>query len=309
MSDSTDSDVDKKNMEFINNCECTSMHEGRQLVHTILPINIETLFGLMFAKSKFFSDFHNMRKTTDLVQGEWEDGIDGVKHRVISLTVAITQTVGPKSSNVTETQTMRNCSRPGQLYSIDATSVNAGIPYADSFYVVTHYCMKRTLDDHTVMSVHAQVKYKKSVWGVVKGFIEKNTWVGLEDFYMSLSKALAAEYNLPQAKAKSRKRRTTAGNLHQLPSTQQPVPLTNKQQSFEDNQTKTSTTKMKSTFHKVSVVEELNGNRNHVAPTHDRLSWIVIGLLVALILFNVILYIKLWNLEDKQDFPDLASLK
>ena len=159
------------------------------------------------------------------------------------------------------------------------------------------------------MSVHAQVKYKKSVWGVVKGFIEKNTWVGLEDFYMSLSKALAAEYNLPQAKAKGRKRRTTAGNLHQLPSTQQPALPTNKQQSFEDNQTKTSTTKMKSTFHKVCVVEELNGNRNHVAPTHDRLSWIVIGLLVALILFNVILYIKLWNLEDNQDYPDLASMK
>lgn len=283
------------------------MHEGRQLVHTILPINIETLFGLMFAKSKFFSDFHNMRKTTDLVQGEWEDGIDGVKHRVISLTVAITQTVGPKSSNVTETQTMRNCSRPGQLYSIDAVSVNAGIPYADSFYVVTHYCMKRTNDDHTVMSVHAQVQYKKSIWGVVKGFIEKNTWVGLEDFYMSLSKALAAEYNLPQAKAKSRKRRT-AGNLHQLPSTQQPA-LPTKQQSCEDNQTKTSLTKTKTTFNKICAVEKLNGNRHHVAPKHDRLSWVVIGLLVGLILFNVILYIKLWNLEDKQSYPDLASLK
>lgn len=43
--------------------------------------------------------------------------------------------------------------------------------------------MYRTVDDHTMFSVHAQVKYKKSVWGVVKGFIEKNTWAGLEDFY------------------------------------------------------------------------------------------------------------------------------
>lgn len=50
---------------------------------------------------------------------------------------------------VTETQIMRNCSVPGQLYSIDASSVNAGIPYADSFYVELHYCMKRTTDDHT----------------------------------------------------------------------------------------------------------------------------------------------------------------
>ena len=73
---------------------------------------------------------------------------------------------------------MRSCSIPGQLYSIDATSVNQGIPYADSFVVLLHYCMKKTVDDSTVMSVHAQIKYKKSVWGVIKGFIEKNTWLG-----------------------------------------------------------------------------------------------------------------------------------
>jgi DNA mismatch repair ATPase MutL len=177
MSDSTDSESSKK-MDFVNDAECNSMHEGRQLVHTILPINIETVFGLMFEKSKFFTEFHKMRKTTDLKQGEWEDQQDGTKKRVISLTVAITQVVGPKSSNVTETQIMRSCSVPGQLYSIDATSVNQGIPYADSFVVLLHYCMKKTVDDSTVMSVHAQIKYKKSVWGVIKGFIEKNTWLG-----------------------------------------------------------------------------------------------------------------------------------
>lgn len=113
-------------MDFVNDAECDSTHEGRQLVHTILPLNIETAFGLLFHKSKFFSEFHKMRKTTDLVQGEWEDQPDGTRQRVQSLTVAITQVVGPKSSHVTETQNMRACSVPGQLYSIDATSVNAG---------------------------------------------------------------------------------------------------------------------------------------------------------------------------------------
>lgn len=36
-----------------------------------------------------------------------------------------------------------------------------GIPYADSFSVMLHYCMKRTVDDSTVLSVHAHIKYKK----------------------------------------------------------------------------------------------------------------------------------------------------
>jgi hypothetical protein len=132
MSDSSsDSEIEKK-MDFVS-IDCNSMHEGRQLVHTILPINIENLFGLLFHKSKFFTEFHKMRKTTDLIQGEWEDQPDGTKKRVISLNVAITQVVGPKSSHVTETQIMRNCSSPGMLYSIDATSVNAGIIFFDFF--------------------------------------------------------------------------------------------------------------------------------------------------------------------------------
>lgn len=67
--------------------------------------------------------------------------------------------------------------------------------------------VNRTVDDHTMFSVHAQVKYKKSVWGVVKGFIEKNTWAGLEDFYTALLRALQSEYCIPPAKAKGRRLR------------------------------------------------------------------------------------------------------
>ena len=36
---------------------------------------------------------------------------------------------------------MRDCSKPGELYSIDINNVNAGIPYADSFSVLVHYCL------------------------------------------------------------------------------------------------------------------------------------------------------------------------
>lgn len=106
---------------------------------------------------------------------------------------------------MTEVQEMRDCSVENELYSIDINSSNAGIPYADSFYIVMHYCLVRTVDDHTMLSVHAQIKYKKSVWGVVKGFIEKNTWNGLEDFYGALLKAIQNEYCIPPAKSKSRR--------------------------------------------------------------------------------------------------------
>lgn len=141
MSDSSDSEQNK--ISFINTAECDSMHEGRQLVHTILPINVENLFTTLFSKSKFIVEFQTKRKTTDCYYGEWTTDEDGKKTRTLKQTIALTQAIGPKTSQVTEAQTMRDCSKPGEMYSIDIMVTNAGIPYADSFYAQQHYCMSR----------------------------------------------------------------------------------------------------------------------------------------------------------------------
>uniref|UniRef100_A0A336LMA2 CSON003315 protein n=1 Tax=Culicoides sonorensis TaxID=179676 RepID=A0A336LMA2_CULSO len=289
LSDSSDSDTGTgtgTNIEssIMEQVECDSMHEGRQLVHTILPINVDNLFNLLFSKSKFFTEFHDSRRTTDLIPGEWEMNEEkSMKQRSVKLTVAINQAIGPKCSHVTETQWLRQCSREGSLYAVDIESVNAGIPYADSFSVFLHYCLSRTMDDHTVLSVHAQIKYKKSVWGVVKGFIEKNTWVGLEDFFNSLLKALQSEYCIPPAKVKAR--RTRRGTLQQ---NKQSEPL------LEHQKKKDSVPvliKAKSNITKNSI------KNGETKPQEKLLSWIVIILLLVLIIVNVFLYYKLRGLE------------
>ncbi|XP_032569829.1 membrane-anchored lipid-binding protein YSP2 isoform X11 [Drosophila sechellia] len=205
VSDSSDSE--ENNLPFVPTTECTSTHEGRQIVHTILPINVDTLFNLLFSKSKFITEFHAMRKSTDLVLGEWTKNEEGLQVRTVNVTVQLAASVGPKTSKVTEYQTQRECSKPGELYSIDVNSVNAGIPYAESFSVLIHFCLARTVDDHTMLSIHTQIKYKKSIWGVVKGFIEKNTWAGLEDFFGAQLHALQSETCIPPAKGKGRRPR------------------------------------------------------------------------------------------------------
>lgn len=102
LSNSTDSE-DENSVPFVSTAECTAMHEGRQLVHAILPINVDNLMALLFEKSKFFADFHNMRKTTNMVYGDWVTGDDGIKRRTMNFTVAVTQPIGPKTSNVSST--------------------------------------------------------------------------------------------------------------------------------------------------------------------------------------------------------------
>ncbi|XP_055522744.1 protein Aster-B [Wyeomyia smithii] len=281
MSDSTESE---KEEEFFAGVECNSLHSGRQLVHTILPINVDILFELLFSKSKFLTEFHNTRKTTDMIHGEWKVNKEGLKERVVCLTIAITQTIGPRSAQVTETQVMRDCSKPGQLYSIDVNAVQGGIPYADSFYVTQHYCMSRTKDDHTVLSVHAQIHYKKNIFGFVRGFIEKNTWVGLEDFYNALLRNLQSEYCIPPAKSKSRRSRKSTSSQHtKLGSMDEPLLRT---APLPASAIATGVTRV--------ARKRSGGSRTFF-------SWFVVILLVILLSINVALYMKLLNLEEENE--------
>lgn len=75
-----------------------------------------------------------------------------------------------------------------------------------------NFCFFRTVDDHTMFSVYVQIKYTKHVWGVIKGFIEKNAWCGLENFYRDLLNALQSEYCIPPAKSKSRRTKKGESN-------------------------------------------------------------------------------------------------
>lgn len=73
-----------------------------------ISLHVDQLFTLLFTSSKFYLDFHASRKTTDLTQTAWCHNNDGTKSRVVNLTVALNQTMGPKTSQVTETQVSNN---------------------------------------------------------------------------------------------------------------------------------------------------------------------------------------------------------
>ena len=105
---------------------------------------------------------------------------------------------------------------PGETYAINVETYNQGIPYADSFYVTSNFNLIKVSKSEARLTVMSNIKYKKTVWGFVKGtwqskgkekgsvtggkinlfllgLIEKNTWTGLDDFYSSMTKALAAD--------------------------------------------------------------------------------------------------------------------
>lgn len=66
---------------------------------------------------------------------------------------------------------MLPCSKAGHLYAINIETVNGGVPYGDSFFILAHYCLQRVSDTESSLSVCIQIKYRKSVWGLVKGIV------------------------------------------------------------------------------------------------------------------------------------------
>ena len=103
------------------------------------------------------------------------------KVRQIDYTFPLNNAIGVKSTRTTEAQTLLDISRPGDMYAVNADVSNAGIPYADTFYVAIHYCLLRCGHKQSRLVVHAQIKYKKSVWGIVKS----------ESLYFLISKIIS----------------------------------------------------------------------------------------------------------------------
>ncbi|XP_028157113.1 protein Aster-B-like [Ostrinia furnacalis] len=168
MSDTSDSEPEKPhNGGSVE--KCSASHEGRALLRAQFPFNVDQLFTMIFTNSKFNLELLAARGTTDYVQAPWQPAA-GLKCRQLSYTLSLTSgPIGPKEVQVTETQVMNKCSKPGVMYSIDSTSENAGIPYADYFSVKVHYCMQRVAEHVTSLAITGYIHYKKTMWPMIKG--------------------------------------------------------------------------------------------------------------------------------------------
>uniref|UniRef100_A0A131YYL7 GRAM domain-containing protein 1B n=1 Tax=Rhipicephalus appendiculatus TaxID=34631 RepID=A0A131YYL7_RHIAP len=195
--------------------ECPSTHEGREILNLTLPMSVDQLFTLLFTGSRFFHDLLTSRKTYDVTESNWQPCPEtGNKLRQLTYTVTLNHAMA-KAAQTTETQILHKASRPGHVYAIDCDVQSTGVPYCDAFCVKSHYCLARLSDNRSRLCIYGCVRYKKSVWGLVKAVIEKNTLQGLEGFCNDLESALLREAERLQpsgGKLKQRRRRLQGTN-------------------------------------------------------------------------------------------------
>ncbi|XP_051776765.1 protein Aster-A isoform X4 [Erpetoichthys calabaricus] len=180
MSNSSDTQ-DEVEVEAI----CTDL-AGRLHINVVYHIGVDKLFELLFTDPHFMQDLFKQRNMTELTVNEWQQDNSGSSSRVISYNIGINKPVGPKTAPSIETQTLCRGSEKGKSYVIDAEVVMQGIPYQDYFYTVHRYCLTSVTRSKCRLRVSSDIRYKKHPWNLVKSFIEKNTWSGIEDYFRHL---------------------------------------------------------------------------------------------------------------------------
>ncbi|OCT70362.1 hypothetical protein XELAEV_18037280mg [Xenopus laevis] len=163
---------------------------GRQYMNEVFSFNVDKLFSLLFTESQFQRDFMEQRRFTEVIFQPWKKEANGNQTRVILYTIALSNPLAPKSATVTENQTLYKASQESECYVVDAEVQTHDIPYHDYFYTINRYTLTRVARNKSRLRISTELRYRKQPWGLVKSFIEKNFWSGLDEYFHHLENGL-----------------------------------------------------------------------------------------------------------------------
>uniref|UniRef100_A0A3Q3KNN7 VASt domain-containing protein n=3 Tax=Monopterus albus TaxID=43700 RepID=A0A3Q3KNN7_MONAL len=264
-----------------------SQEHGRLNINRVFHISANKMFELLFTDSDFIRRFMDMRKISNTSITAWQKDASGNMKRTLKYTITINNPLIGKFTTVTENQHLRvKESKDGHYYHVDAEVYTRDVPYHDYFYTQNRYCIISNSKRKCRLRVYTDVKYKKQPWGLVKSFITKHTWSGIEDYFRQLEAELLeeeAEMNQTGSDAGKmgglrRRRRTYSRSLsdHTKP---------NKQYGQNPEQHREG--------HMGSI--EMNG------PYRWNTNTIIAAMSVILLILTVLnlgLFFKLWAMED-----------
>ncbi|XP_071216603.1 protein Aster-B-like isoform X8 [Salvelinus alpinus] len=166
--------------------------KGRQYIDEVYKFSVDKMYDILFTESQFMTDFMEQRRFSDIVFHPWKkDDAAGNQTREIMYTISLSNPLAPKTATVTETQTLYKASHESECYIIDAEVTTHDVPYHDYFYTLNRYMLTRVAKNKCRLRVSTELRYRKQPWGLVKGFIEKNFWSGLDENFRHLELELS----------------------------------------------------------------------------------------------------------------------
>ncbi|XP_074071417.1 protein Aster-B isoform X3 [Macrotis lagotis] len=278
---------------------------GRQYVNEVFNFSVDKLYDLLFTDSPFQRDFMEQRRFSDIIFHPWKKEDNGNQSRVILYTITLTNPLAPKTATVTETQTMYKACQESECYVIDAEVLTHDVPYHDYFYTINRYTLTRVARNKSRLRVSTELRYRKQPWGLVKTFIEKNFWSGLEDYFRHLESELTktettylAELHRQSPKEKASK--GPAVRRRKRPHAHLRVP------HLEEVMSPVTTPTDEDVGHRIKHVAGSTQTRHIPEDTPSggfhlqsvsKLLLIISCVLVLLVILNMMLFYKLWMLE------------
>ncbi|KAJ8400401.1 hypothetical protein AAFF_G00397840 [Aldrovandia affinis] len=287
--------------------EVQAFHEelnGRQYINEVYKFSVDKLYTILFTESQFMSDFMEQRRFSDVVYHPWRKEDEGNQRREILYTISLSNPLAPKRATVTETQMLYKGSQESECYIIDAEVITHDVPYHDYFYTLNRYMLTRVAKNKCRLRVSTELRYRKQPWGLVKGFIEKNFWSGLDENFRHLELELskAEEGLLTESLRQSPKAR--AGKTSMTRRRKRPLAHLRAQHLEEALSTVTTPTDNE-VIRRIKHVAGSTQTR-HVPDqvpgglalySVSKLLLLISFVLVLLVFLNMMLFYKLWMLE------------
>lgn len=281
---------------------------GRQYINGVYKFGVDKMYDLLFTESEFMREFREQRRFSDVVYQPWKKEQDGNQTREIMYTIALNNPLAPKTATVTETQTLYKASHENECYIIDAEVIAHDVPYHDYFYTLNRYMLTRVSKNKCRLRVSTELRYRKQPWGIVKGFIERNFWSGLDEYFRNLELELnKLDVVLMEPHSQSPKSKALrTGTSHRRKQTL--VHHLRPAGNIEEALSPVSTPEDESDIHHIKHVAGSTQTR-HIPDAPGGLalynfsklllliSLVICISLILLVFLNVMLFYKLWMLE------------
>uniref|UniRef100_A0A8C1IYN3 GRAM domain containing 1Ba n=1 Tax=Cyprinus carpio TaxID=7962 RepID=A0A8C1IYN3_CYPCA len=277
---------------------------GKLYINEVYMFSVDKMYDILFTESQFMREFLEQRRFSDVVYHSWKKEDTGNQTREIMYTISLSNPLAPKTATVTETQTLHKASQVSECYIIDAEVITHDVPYHDYFYTLNRYMLTRVAKNKCRLRVSAELRYRKQPWGLVKGFIERNFWSGLDEYFRYLELELS---KVQLVLSEPHKQSPKSKALHTTTMRRRKRPLTHMRQQHLDEALSPITTPEdeKSVIHRIKHVAGSTQTR-HI-PDHrseglalysvSKLLLIISSVLVLLVFLNMMLFYKLWMLE------------
>ncbi|XP_039620109.1 protein Aster-B isoform X4 [Polypterus senegalus] len=276
---------------------------GRQYINEVFKFSVDKMYDLLFTESQFLREFLEQRRFSDMVYHPWRKEDNGNQTREIMYTITLTNPLAPKTATVTETQTLYKASQESECYVIDAEVITHDVPYHDYFYTLNRYTLTRVAKNKCRLRVSTELRYRKQPWGLVKSFIEKNFWSGLDDYFRHLEIELTkVEATFIESHRQSPKEKNTKASTVR----RRKRPLAHiRAQHMEEVVSPVTTPTDEEVIHRIKhvagstqtkhVPDDLSGGL--ALYSVSKLLLIISFVLVLLVFLNMMLFYKLWMLE------------